>query len=53
MSPVAPMLAQTAADVADALARLGGPLAFEWKMDGARIQVHKSRRRGPRSSRAT
>ncbi len=41
MSPVAPMLAQTAADVADALARLGGPLAFEWKMDGARIQLHK------------
>ena len=41
MAPVAPMLAQTAADPADALARLGGPLAFEWKMDGARIQLHK------------
>src|SRR5262245_46098963 len=41
MSPVAPMLAQTAADVADALDRLPGPLAFEWKMDGARIQLHK------------
>jgi len=41
MAPVAPMLAQTADDAADALARLGGPLAFEWKMDGARIQLHK------------
>jgi DNA ligase-1 len=41
LSPVAPMLAQTAADVAEALAQLGGPLAFEWKMDGARIQLHK------------
>ena len=48
MSPVAPMLAQTAADVADALARLGGPLAFEWKMDGARIQLHKRGERDPR-----
>jgi DNA ligase-1 len=41
MRPIAPMLAQTAADAADALERLGGPLAFEWKMDGARIQLHK------------
>jgi DNA ligase-1 len=42
-SPVAPMLAQTAADVGDALEQLGGgEVAFEWKMDGARIQVHKS-----------
>jgi DNA ligase-1 len=40
-SPVAPMLAQTAADVAAALQELGGEVAFEWKMDGARIQVHK------------
>ena len=39
--PVAPMLAQTAADVAEALRALGGEAAFEWKMDGARIQVHK------------
>jgi len=35
------MLAQTAADVAEALKALGGEAAFEWKMDGARIQVHK------------
>jgi DNA ligase-1 len=41
-SPVAPMLAQTAADVDEALGELEGPVAFEWKMDGARIQVHKS-----------
>jgi DNA ligase 1 len=39
-SPVAPMLAQTAADVAEALQELGAA-AFEWKMDGARIQAHK------------
>jgi DNA ligase 1 len=40
-SPVAPMLAQTAADVGEALEQLRGEVAFEWKMDGARIQVHK------------
>jgi DNA ligase-1 len=39
--PVVPMLAQTAADVGEALAELPGPVQFEWKMDGARIQVHK------------
>jgi DNA ligase-1 len=39
--PVAPMLAQTAADVAEALHELQAPVQFEWKMDGARIQVHK------------
>jgi DNA ligase 1 len=41
-SPVAPMLAQTAADVGEALEELRGDVAFEWKMDGARIQVHKA-----------
>jgi DNA ligase-1 len=40
-SPVFPMLAQTAADVEEALSVLEGEVAFEWKMDGARIQVHK------------
>jgi DNA ligase-1 len=39
--PVAPMLAQTAADVGEALQELPAPVQFEWKMDGARIQVHK------------
>jgi ATP-dependent DNA ligase I len=42
LKPIAPMLAQTAADPADALDQLGGEAAFEWKMDGARIQVHRS-----------
>jgi DNA ligase-1 len=41
MSPVAPMLAQTAGDVDESLETLEGEIAFEWKMDGARIQVHK------------
>jgi len=40
-SPVAPMLAQTAVDAAEALREMQGEVAFEWKMDGARIQVHK------------
>ena len=39
--PVQPMLAQTAADVSDALGRLGRA-AFEWKLDGVRVQAHKS-----------
>jgi DNA ligase 1 len=41
-SPISPMLAQTAADVSEALLELEGEAAFEWKMDGARIQVHKA-----------
>ncbi len=41
MSPIAPMLAQVAGDVDEALEALAGDVAFEWKMDGARIQVHK------------
>jgi len=39
--PVQPMLAQPAEDIADALERLG-TAAFEWKLDGARVQAHKS-----------
>lgn len=42
LSPLAPMLAQTAADTDEALQELQGEVAFEWKMDGARIQAHKS-----------
>ena len=42
LSPVAPMLAQTAADPGEALSQLRGAVVFEWKMDGARIQAHKS-----------
>jgi DNA ligase 1 len=41
MQPLAPMLAQPADSVADAL-RAFGTAAFEWKVDGARVQVHKS-----------
>ena len=41
LKPIVPMLAQTAADVQEALEQLDGEVAFEWKMDGARIQVHK------------
>lgn len=38
---LAPMLAQTASSVGEALADLGAPVAFEAKLDGARIQIHK------------
>lgn len=41
LSPIAPMLAHPADDVADALARLG-QAAFEYKLDGARLQLHKA-----------
>ncbi len=34
------MLAQTADDVATALERVS-PAAVEWKLDGARLQVHR------------
>ncbi len=39
-TPLAPMLAGTAPDVAAALER-AGPAAVEHKLDGARIQVHR------------
>jgi DNA ligase-1 len=42
LRPVQPMLAQTASDVDEALANLDGDVALEWKLDGARIQVHKA-----------
>jgi DNA ligase 1 len=38
--PVRPMLARPAKDVEDALARLG-EAAAEWKLDGARVQIHR------------
>jgi DNA ligase-1 len=41
MRPVQPMLASPAKDVAAALAALGRA-ALEWKLDGARVQAHKS-----------
>jgi DNA ligase-1 len=42
MQPVLPMLSQPAQDTGEALQRLG-TAAFEWKLDGARVQVHKDR----------
>jgi len=41
LAPVQPMLATPADDLAAALSELG-EAAFEWKLDGARVQVHKS-----------
>ena len=41
MQPVLPMLAQPAEDVAAALGELGTAL-LDWKLDGARVQAHKS-----------
>ena len=40
--PVGPMLAQTANGVVDALEKLGGTAIFEAKLDGARVQIHRS-----------
>ncbi|MFT3913039.1 MAG: ATP-dependent DNA ligase [Anaeromyxobacteraceae bacterium] len=40
LEPVSPMLASPAADVAEALDELG-EAALEWKLDGARVQVHR------------
>jgi DNA ligase-1 len=39
--PLLPMLAQTAESIEAALTRFS-PAAVEWKLDGARIQVHRS-----------
>jgi DNA ligase-1 len=41
-TPVDPMLAQPAADAADAVRRLGTPLWVEDKYDGVRCQLHKA-----------
>lgn len=41
MQPVLPMLSQSAPDPASALETLG-TAGFEWKLDGARVQVHKA-----------
>lgn len=43
--PMKPMLAATAEDMADVFERHGGPdsgVALEYKLDGARVQVHKN-----------
>ena len=40
--PIKPMMAQMASDSTEALKEAGGAMAFEYKLDGARIQIHKS-----------
>lgn len=39
--PIKPMMAQTAENVEQVLKETGGRTAFEYKLDGARIQIHK------------
>ena len=41
LQPVQPMLAQSAPDVRTALDRIH-PAAVEWKLDGARLQIHRA-----------
>jgi ATP-dependent DNA ligase I len=38
--PLRPMLASSAASIDDALAKIDGDAAVEWKLDGIRIQAH-------------
>jgi DNA ligase-1 len=40
--PIKSMMAQMAASVREALNEACGPMALEYKLDGARIQIHKS-----------
>ncbi|MGC1679269.1 MAG: ATP-dependent DNA ligase [Candidatus Binataceae bacterium] len=40
IKPLRPMLAQPAADIAEAFAMMGSEIAFEHKLDGARVQIH-------------
>jgi len=40
--PIKPMMAQMAEDVNEAIKEAGGATAFEYKLDGARIQIHKA-----------
>jgi len=38
--PLKPMLASSEAGIDEALARIGGEAAVEWKLDGIRVQAH-------------
>jgi DNA ligase-1 len=40
--PIKPMLAQMAGNVEEVLNEFSEPVAFEYKLDGARVQIHKS-----------
>jgi DNA ligase 1 len=39
--PVQPMLAATSEDVGSAVREGDGPVSVEWKLDGARVQIHR------------
>jgi DNA ligase-1 len=39
--PIKPMLAQTAESLTEAFARYQGRVALEYKLDGARVQIHR------------
>ncbi len=41
--PLKPMLAASEASIDEALAKIGGQAAVEWKLDGIRVQAHVSR----------
>ncbi len=41
MAPLRPMLAQPAEDIESAMAALGGEAQLEYKLDGARVQIHR------------
>lgn len=41
LSPIKPMLADVSANAAEVLAEHGGKTAVEYKMDGARVQIHR------------
>ncbi|MGH9210649.1 MAG: ATP-dependent DNA ligase [Acidimicrobiales bacterium] len=43
LRPIQPMLAASASDVTEALELVGGLASVEWKLDGARIQLHRDR----------
>ena len=40
-TPIKPMLAEMAYEISEVLAEHGGETAFEYKFDGARVQIHK------------
>jgi ATP-dependent DNA ligase I len=40
--PLKPMLAASEPSIEEALAKIGGPAAVEWKLDGIRVQAHIS-----------
>lgn len=43
MNPIRPMLAESAETIGKALGLLGGSAAFEYKLDGIRVQAHKDK----------